>query len=70
MLFDGEFQDCIQTGCFYHKKEDEVKSEAIEEFVERFKRKAIIVHKTHSGKHWYEIDDDELDNLIKEQFKE
>ena len=64
--FDGEFQDCIQTSCFYRKKEDEVKSETIEEFVEKFKRKATVVHKTHSGKHWYEINDDEIDNLVKE----
>ena len=42
------------------------KSEAVKKFTERFKRKATIVHKTHSGKHWYEIDDDEIDNILKE----
>lgn len=42
------------------------KSEAIKEFAEELKRKAAVVHKTHSGKYWYEIDDDEIDNLVKE----
>ena len=42
------------------------KSEAIKEFMDSFKRNAIIVHKTHSGKHWYEINNEELDNLAKE----
>ena len=41
------------------------KSEARKEFAEELKRKATVVHKTHSGKHWYEIDDDEIDNLVK-----
>ena len=35
--FDGEFEDCIKAGCFYRKKEDEVKSEAIKEFAEKLK---------------------------------
>ena len=42
------------------------KSEAVKGFMEKFKRKATVVHKTHSGKHWYEIDDDEIDNILKE----
>ena len=31
-----------------------------------FKRNATVIHKTHSGKHLYEIYDDELGNLVKE----
>ena len=42
------------------------KSETIKELVEKIKRKATIVHTTRSGKHWYEIDDDEIDNIVKE----
>ena len=42
------------------------KSEVVKDFVEKFKRKATVVHKTHSGKHWYEIDDNEIDNIVKE----
>ena len=34
--FDGEFKDCIKADCFYRKKEDEVKSEAVKEFVDGF----------------------------------
>ena len=41
------------------------KSEARKKFAEELKRKATVVHKTHSGKHWSEIDDDEIDNLVK-----
>lgn len=43
-----------------------VKSEAIKEFAERLKRKITAVHKTRSGNHWYEMDDDDIDNLVKE----
>lgn len=47
-----------------------IRLQAMKEFAEEFKRKATVVHKTHSGKHWYEIDDDEIDNIIKEKIKE
>lgn len=42
-----------------------IKLQAMKEFAEKLKRKATVVHKTHSGKHWYEIDDDEIDNIVK-----
>ena len=47
-----------------------IRLQAMKEFAEELKRKATVVHKTHSGKHWYEIDDDEIDNIIKEKIKE
>ena len=42
------------------------KSETIKEFAEKIKRKATIVRTTHSGIHYYEIDDNEIDSIIKE----
>ena len=42
------------------------KSETIKEFAEKIKRKATIVHTTHSGIYYYEIDDNEIDSIIKE----
>lgn len=47
-----------------------IRLQAMKEFAEELKRKATVVHKTHIGKHWYEIDDDEIDNIIKEKIKE
>ena len=47
-----------------------IKLQAMKEITEELKRKATVVHKTHSGKHWYEIDDDEIDNIIKEIIEE
>ncbi len=47
-----------------------IKSEAIKEFAERLKRKITAVHKTRSGKHWYEMDDEDIDNLVKEMTEE
>ena len=57
-------QDCCNEAV--EEAKEDVKSEVVKGFVERFKRKATVVHKTHSGKHWDEIDDDEIDNLVKE----
>ena len=45
------------------------KSEAIKEFAEKLKTIATVVHKTYSGKHWYEIDDNDIDNLVKEMME-
>ena len=42
------------------------KSETIKELAEKIKRKATIVHITHSGIHYYEINDNEIDSIIKE----
>lgn len=42
------------------------KSETIKEFAEKIKRKATIVHTTRSGIHYYEIDNNEIDSIIKE----
>lgn len=42
------------------------RAEAIKEFVDGFKTKATVVHKTYSGKRWYEINDYDIDNLVKE----
>ena len=36
--FDGEFKDCIKGDCFYRKKEDDVKFEAIKECICRLKQ--------------------------------
>ena len=47
-----------------------IRLQAMKEFAEELKRKATVVHKTHSGKHWYEIDDNKIDNIIKEKIKE
>ncbi len=44
-----------------------VKSEAIKEFMDEFKTKATVVHKSYSGIHYYETDDNEIDNLVKEK---
>ena len=38
----------------------------IKELAEKIKRKATIVHTTRSGIHYYEIDDNEIDSIIKE----
>ena len=46
-----------------------IRLQVMKEFVEEFKRKATVVHKTHSGKYWYEIDDDEIDNILKEMME-
>ena len=43
-----------------------IRLQAMKEFAEELKRKATVVHKTHSGKHWYEIDGYEIDNIFKE----
>ena len=61
-----ELQSMRSSANSYKMRCETAKSEAIKKFAERFKRKATVVHKTHSGKHWYEIDDNELDNLVKE----
>ena len=42
------------------------RSEAVNEFVEKLKAKALVVHKNRRGKLTYEIDDDEIDSLVKE----
>lgn len=41
----------------------------MKELMEELKRKATIVHTTRSGIHYYEIDDNEIDNIIKEMMK-
>ena len=61
-----ELQSMRSAANSYKMHYETAKSEAVKDFVEKFKRKATIVHKTHSGKHWYEIDDDEIDNIFKE----
>ena len=42
------------------------KQTTIKELAEKIKRKATIVHTTRSGIHYYEIDDNEIDSIIKE----
>ena len=42
------------------------KQTTIKKLVEMMKRKANIVHTTRSGIHYYEIDDNEIDSIIKE----
>ena len=61
-----ELQSMRSAANSYKMHYETAKSEAVKDFVEKFKRKATVVHKTHSGKHWYEIDDDEIDNILKE----
>lgn len=63
--FDGEFKDCIKGDCFYRKKEDEVKSEAIEEFAERLKE----IYKDYDpnvGAVCKPVLYKDIDNLVKE----
>ena len=50
----------------YAEKIERAKSETIKKFAEKIKRKATIVHTTRSGIHYYEIDDNEIDSIIKE----
>ena len=61
-----ELQSMRSAANSYKMRYETAKSEVVKDFVEKFKRKATVVHKTHSGKHWYEIDDNELGNLVKE----
>lgn len=42
------------------------KQTTIKELAEKIKRKATIVHTTRNGIHYYEIDDNEIDSIIKE----
>lgn len=42
------------------------KQTTIKKLVEMMKRKANIVHATRSRIHYYEIDDNEIDSIIKE----
>ena len=53
----------------YAEKIERAKSEAMKELAEELKRKATIVHTTRSGIHYYEIDDNEIDNLVKEKME-
>ena len=46
------------------------RSDAVNKFVEKLKAKALVVHKTRSGKLTYEIDDDEIDSLVEGQVGE
>ena len=64
--FDGEFKDCIKAGCFYRKKEDEGKSEAIIDFAEKLKEK-LKWDTEFENMLVFEID---IDNLVKEMTEE
>lgn len=57
-------QDCCNEAV--EEAKEAIKSKAIKEFSEKIKRKATIVHTTRSGIHYYEIDDNEIDSIVKE----
>lgn len=78
VLDDYDFDYCTRRGidnihaieAENHSLKEQIKvakAEVIKEFVERFKTIATVVHKTHSGNRWYEIDDNDIDNLVKEK---